>query len=218
MSDVKAAKDALVASLFELSKAALDAATATVNFYKANDSDDKVAINSLNNLAQTINALIPDVTGKIDGKIVDKKPEKKKKAEKDPNAPKKPLTMYFAYSFHIRDQIRDERKAKGLPPLSAIEMNSHVKDRWSQLGDDEKSKWQKKYQDELKEYNVQKEAYQAKLEGNKANIAQPKLAEVDESSSASDSDDSSEEETKKQKVEKKRKKDSKHEKKKKSKK
>lgn len=211
MSEVKAAKDALVASLFELSKAAQDAAGATANLYKASNADVEAPMTSLNNLAKTINALVSSVDNNGPGGMEIKseavKAEKKKKPERDPNAPKKPLTMYFAYLFHVRDSLRNERRAKGLPPLSAIEMNDYVKERWNKLPADEKAKWQKRYQDQLKEYNKQKELYQAKLAGKPVELPpQPKLANLEDSDDDSSSSSSEEEEVhKKEKKEKKRK-------------
>ncbi|EGV62350.1 high mobility group protein [Yamadazyma tenuis] len=210
MSEVKAARDALVASLFELSKAAQDAAAATANLYKASHEGNTGNVDSLNSLSKAVNVLVSyiDVNGGADSK----KPEKKKKPEKDPNAPKKPLTMYFAYSFHIREQIRDERKANGLPPLSAIEMNAYVKERWSKLSEAEKSTWQKKYQSELKVYQKQKEIYIAEKNGIKPPLPEipielPKDVVV-ESSDSSDSS-SSESEVEVEIPEKKEKKDKK---------
>lgn len=185
MSELKNAKDALVASLFELSKAAQDAATATVNFYKAS-SNENLNGESLNSLASTLNniatstsAAVPEVeeasspvasTGAISGALGaatnggETQPEekkKRKKVEKDPNAPKKPLTIYFAYSFYTRDQIRQERAKQGLSPLSASELNEIIKERWSSISPEEKSKWQSKYQNELQQYNILRDAYKA---------------------------------------------------------
>lgn len=184
MSELKNAKDALVASLFELSKAAQDAATATVNFYKAS-SNENLNGESLNSLASTLNniatstsAAVPEVeeasspvasAGAASGALVatnggETQPEekkKRKKVEKDPNAPKKPLTIYFAYSFYTRDQIRQERAKQGLSPLSASELNEIIKERWSSISPEEKSKWQSKYQNELQQYNILRDAYKA---------------------------------------------------------
>ena len=180
MSDIKTSKDALVSALFELSKAAQDAASATVNFYKvAHDSSND---ESLTALASAINSVAPalelvnsEVSKESEAKTEEgekpkgKKaardgaaaPEKKKrKVEKDPNAPKKPL--------HTRKTIREERKKNNEPPLSAVEMNELVKERWNSISAEEKSQWQKKYQNELKEYQKAKEAYQGKLEAEKA--------------------------------------------------
>lgn len=184
MTDIKTSKDALVSALFELSKAAQDAASATVNFYKVahESSNDE----SLTALASAINSVAPalelaNAETSNGAKQEDEKPKgkkgakdgaapekKKKKVEKDPNAPKKPLTIYFAFSFHTRETIREERKKNDEPPLSAVEMNELVKERWNSISAEEKSQWQKKYQTELKEYQKAKEAYQAKLEAEKA--------------------------------------------------
>lgn len=196
MSDIKTSKDALVSALFELSKAAQDAASATVNFYKV--AHDSSTDESLTALASAINSVAPALElvnteasketvakteegekqkGKKAAKDGAAAPEKKKrKVEKDPNAPKKPLTIYFAFSFHTRETIREERKKNGEPPLSAVEMNELVKERWNSISAEEKSKWQKKYQTELKEYQKVKEAYQGKLEAEKAAGASPSQA------------------------------------------
>lgn len=185
MSELKNAKDALVASLFELSKAAQDAATATVNFYKAS-SNENLNGESLNSLASTLNniatstsAAVPEVeeasspvasagaaSGALGaatngGETQPEEKKKRKKVEKDPNAPKKPLTIYFAYSFYTRDQIRQERAKQGLSPLSASELNEIIKERWSSISPEEKSKWQSKYQNELQQYNILRDAYKA---------------------------------------------------------
>ena len=190
MSEAKNAKDALVASLFELSKAAQDAASATVEFYKTiapADEDNKLAAN-LKGIQDATSAVFTEVAknlavgknkrkkekSKDDDKtedaangsadvedptlvIPDKK--KRKKTIKDPNAPKKPLTMYFAYSFYHRDLIRKEREKKALPALPANELNEIVKKQWESISDSEKKEWQDKYQKELSEYKLKKDAY-----------------------------------------------------------
>ncbi|KAL7664460.1 HMG box domain-containing protein [[Candida] zeylanoides] len=179
MSDLKITKDALVASLFELSKAAQDAAAATVDFYKSATTEEALAA-SLQNVSEASDAVTAAVTqvspsvkrpakalkaestigsAAENGTVEAPEKKKRKKVEKDPNAPKKPLTMYFAYSFFHRDKIREERKKNDLPPLSATEVTEIVKKQWESISDDEKTKWQQKYQDELKDYQLKKEAY-----------------------------------------------------------
>lgn len=193
MTDVKSAKDALVASLFELSKAAQDAAGATVNFYKATSQEGNAE--SLNNLANTLNAIAANVDSPAtDSKSaiaapngeaaatdasVDKK--KKKKVARDPNAPKKPITKYFAYLFHTREEIREERKRKGLPALSAVEVNNIVRERWETISKEEKAKWENKYADEMKEYKKVMADYKAGLAELEA-----KKEELEKSSSDSE--------------------------------
>lgn len=178
-TEFKAAKDTLVALLFELSKSAQDAAAAAVDFYRL-ASDDPSAASATSPLAaatshlqalgstllQTIqSAGGHDHDGVADGDSHNGKPKKekapkKKKAERDPNAPKKPLTIYFAFAFHTRAQIRAERKEKGLPALPAAEMSDIVKDRWAAITPEEKSFWQEKYASQLKDYQNEKEKYQ----------------------------------------------------------
>lgn len=175
-TDFKAAKDTLVALLFELSKSAQDAAAAAVDFYRL-ASDDPSASSATSPLAaatshlQALGSSILQTIQSAGGNDVDdddhsssktkkEKVPKKKKAERDPNAPKKPLTIYFAFAFHTRAQIRAERKEKGLPALPAAEMSDIVKERWNSITPEEKSYWQEKYAAQLKDYQNEKEKYQ----------------------------------------------------------
>lgn len=176
MSELKTTKDALVASLFELSKAAQEAASAAVNFYKAASVDGANA-DQLTHLSATLGEIAKATISNGESiiaasgdehKDVKEVKKKKEKVKRDPNAPKKPLTMYFAFSFHTRKEIAEERKKQGLPSLSAVDMNSLVKERWSNISDEEKQAWQDKYKDELKRYNIEKVKYQAKLDDDKS--------------------------------------------------
>lgn len=108
-------------------------------------------------------ALIESIASELDASTKQNgAPAKKKpKVEKDPNAPKKPLTMYFAYSFDIREKLKEDRKRKGLEPLSAVAMNDIIKEKWASITAEEKEKWQKKYQQEYGEYQKLKDAYDA---------------------------------------------------------
>ncbi|RLV90196.1 Transcriptional regulator HMO1 [Spathaspora sp. JA1] len=193
MTEFKTAKDTLVASLFELSKAAKEAATAAIDFYKfAHIDDDQQPNLALKTIAQTGDIVnghkelaeiaAAAAAAKEAAALAEIPKKKKKKAQRDPNAPKKPLTMYFAFSFHTRKEIAEERKRKGLSSLSAIDMNSLVKDRWNEITDKEKQEWQQKYRDQLKVYNVEKEKYKSGLSAAPADgSSQPaiELADVD---------------------------------------
>ncbi|ODV80094.1 uncharacterized protein CANTADRAFT_39594, partial [Suhomyces tanzawaensis NRRL Y-17324] len=181
MSDLKTAKDSLVASLFELSKAAQDAAAATVNFYKL-VSDDTLAdpSDALQSLGETLKRISEiegeDIASVANAANVGEKP-KKKKAERDPNAPKKPLTIYFAFAFHTREVIREQRKREGKPALSAIDMNELVKDRWNNISKEDKEYWQTKYAGELKAYQKEKEKYKQSLDEAQAIAQQAPVAQ-----------------------------------------
>ncbi|ONH64791.1 High mobility group protein 1 [Cyberlindnera fabianii] len=186
-AQLKAAKDALVSSLYELSKAANDASAATVNFYNASLNTDEDATKIFADLADSLklltrasegvsasahtiagDAILPmfsDITGDVGvpdvvlpSQPASTKP-KRAQAEKDPYAPKKPLTMFFAYSSYIRESIRAERAAKGEPPLSSTEVTKAISDRWGSLSDEEKEKWKEAYTKELATYQELKEKY-----------------------------------------------------------
>ncbi|KAI5962506.1 HMO1 [Candida pseudojiufengensis] len=160
MSEFKAAKDHLVSTLFELSKGAQNAASAALDFYKvAAGGHDEVTVEQL----QAINDHMKAAADIANGLKVDGPASKKRKVEKDPNAPKKPLTMFFAFSFFIRKKVAEERRRQQLPNLGAIDMNQMVKERWDNISDEEKAKWQQKYQDEMKLYIVEKAKYEQSL-------------------------------------------------------
>lgn len=200
----KAAKDTLVASLFELSKAANEVAAATVTFFNLTEDVPEAVTSLSSSLANVVPvADKPPTKAAIakaakaaaeDAKVISdaaaqaiqaagtdstavavaekpKKEKKKKKVIRDPNAPKKPLTIYFAFSFLTREQIRDERAKAGESAMSAIEMNDLVKARWTNITKEDKEYWQTKYANELKAYQIAKEAYKASLLAKGENVA-----------------------------------------------
>ncbi|KAH3681158.1 hypothetical protein WICPIJ_007853 [Wickerhamomyces pijperi] len=224
---LKAAKDSLVSSLFELSKAANDASMATIDFYNASllnsNGSNQQALEIFHNLAtslklltsaansvnQTSNqiqhqvnpvntsvpfALDPALTdismnGAQNFPVLQQLPTQtqpaqvqlqslqhlqheqqqqvpqpqpqmpKKKIERDPNAPKKPLTVFFAYSAYARQVLRDERMSKGLPSLSSTEITQEISKKWNELPDHEKDLWKQAYDLELKNYQLEKGKY-----------------------------------------------------------
>lgn len=172
------AKNALVASLFELSNAATEAATATVNFYKAAGIDGAdVAGASLSTLGDALTGAVQAAAdGLPENGVHDKEPPKeektdklekpkKKRAEKDPNAPKKPLTSYLRFNISVRDEERKKRFENGLPTYPATELNQIIADRWAKLSAPEKEKLQKAYEGEYETYKKALEAYNAKKDG-----------------------------------------------------
>ncbi|KAI5958878.1 HMO1 [Candida theae] len=162
MSELKASKDALIASLFELSKAASEAAKNAVDFYKvATGGSEDITAEQLEAIQEATKAAADSASSVKHG--LGANGQKRRKVERDPNAPKKPLTMFFAFSFHLRKLIAEERKKKGLPNLGAIDLNQLVKERWDNISDEEKAKWKHKYEDELKLYNAEKAKYEQSL-------------------------------------------------------
>lgn len=221
MADLKVAKDSLVSSLFELSKVAQDTANAAINYYNLDKSEGIIGNETsegLRNISEVLKSIVvasqqvdaiasgSKLPTSKDGTL--EKP-KKKKVDRDPNAPKKPLTIYFQFSFESRKAISEERKRKNLPSLSAIDMNEIIREKWANISPEEKAKWQRKYAAELKEYQKAKELYKhtdnaaayaiangkalppptAAAVAKKATELQPHIAS--DSDSDSDSDDSS---------------------------
>lgn len=162
MSEIKTAKDTLVASLFSLSKAANDAANAAVEFYKvATNGSDDVAADQLKSISDALKVATDLSSGAL--KVEGGETKKRKKQVKDPNAPKKPLTMFFQFSYDLRKQIGVERKRKDLPSLSAIDMNSMIKERWDNITAEEKAAYKKRYDDAMIIYNEEKKKYETSL-------------------------------------------------------
>lgn len=102
-------------------------------------------------------------------------PPAKKKVVRDPNAPKKPLTVFFAYSAYVRQELRDARARAGLPPLSSTEITQEISKKWKELSDEEKEKWKQAYNVELEHYQKQKQEYlEAKKNGTLPEFMDPK--------------------------------------------
>ncbi|SSD60737.1 related to High mobility group protein 1 [Saccharomycodes ludwigii] len=181
----KAAKDALVSSLFELSKSASQTASCVVDFYNYIGEDDEEKLEAFTTLTEALRKLtgatdqLNDINHQL-GHSADPKADEelatnssavaavpvKKKAQRDPFAPKKPLTVFFAYSAYIRQSIIDERAKEGLPTLSSTEITQEISKKWNNLGAEEKAKWKQAYDAEMESYQKRKGEYlEAKKNG-----------------------------------------------------
>ncbi|CCH62390.1 hypothetical protein TBLA_0H01020 [Henningerozyma blattae CBS 6284] len=180
---LRTAKDSLVSSLFELSKSANQTASNIIDFYNTIDQEEGEKIEAINTLTDSLfrltdatnhlHLISSDLTNPMDLDIdtnrsllstppstADKTANgKKARVEKDPNAPKKPLTVFFAYSAYIRSKIREERALEGLPPLSPTEITQEISKKWKGLDEKEKSKWKDAYHIELQNYLAEKNKY-----------------------------------------------------------
>jgi hypothetical protein len=81
--------------------------------------------------------------------------KKKKKAKKDPNAPKRNMSSYFLYSMFARPQVKGDN-----PEASFGDIARLISQQFKKLNDKEKKKWEKKaaddkvrYQKAMAEYN-----------------------------------------------------------------
>jgi hypothetical protein len=123
---------------------------------------------------------------------------KRVKKEKDPNAPKKPLTAAFLYAQHARPIIKQDLEA-ALQPGGQIEKNAvqiEVNKRWNELPEEEKEvsffhygltvntlltspqQWKASYRNTLEEYKIKVAEYNK----NKGDAAVADLVEEDEAS------------------------------------
>ncbi|KAI9007294.1 Non-histone chromosomal protein 6 [Gaertneriomyces semiglobifer] len=80
------------------------------------------------------------------------------RAKKDPNAPKKPLSAFMLFSQAMRPKVKEEN-----PDVTFGDTGKILGERWREMDDAEKAKWQKKseeakktYEKVLKDYNVRK--------------------------------------------------------------
>ncbi|ORZ39441.1 high mobility group box domain-containing protein [Catenaria anguillulae PL171] len=85
-----------------------------------------------------------------------RRPRATKKAAKDPNKPKRPMTAFFIFSGEHRDEVK-----KANPDLKVGQIAKVLGERWRALSDAEKAKYQVKVDAEKKRYDAEMEAYNA---------------------------------------------------------
>ncbi|GMG39491.1 unnamed protein product [Ambrosiozyma monospora] len=177
--DFKAAKDALIASLFELSKAANDASKAAVDFFNVVDQKPQYLAPPTGLFDQTLlggpqsapplqqqqqqsqqsqQQLQQTQPQQIEEQVASP-PLKKKKKEKDPNAPKKPLTSFFLYSNYMRDVIIKDRLNSGETQFSQPEIAKETSKRWKELPDHERARWKHVYEEQKVKYDEENKKY-----------------------------------------------------------
>ena len=89
------------------------------------------------------------------------------------------MTVFFAYSAYVRQELRDERQRNGLPPLSSTEITQEISKKWKELNDTEKEKWKQAYNIELEHYQVEKQKYlEAKKNGTVTILEGPNHAPI----------------------------------------
>lgn len=159
----------LIASLFELSKAANEASKAAVDFFNVVDSKPQYTSSPLLDQAllasqtqhlgaqasasQQLSLLQQQLQAQQNsGSGHNGESSKKKKKYRDPNAPKKPLTSFFLYSNYMRDVIIKERVRNGEESLSQPQIAQETSRRWKMLSDSEKAAWKELYEGQKKEY------------------------------------------------------------------
>mmetsp|Transcript_21998 Transcript_21998/g.61225 ORF Transcript_21998/g.61225 Transcript_21998/m.61225 type:complete len:196 (-) Transcript_21998:355-942(-) len=79
---------------------------------------------------------------------------KRKKAKKDPNAPKRNMSAYFLYSVHIRPQIKDENPEASFGDIARI-----ISARFKELTDKERKRWDKRAAEDKERYQREMAVY-----------------------------------------------------------
>jgi hypothetical protein len=64
---------------------------------------------------------------------VKKEKKKRVKKEKDPDAPKRPLTAFFLFSTNARERVKED-----LINPSPVEVNNEILRRWNEMDDEQK--------------------------------------------------------------------------------
>jgi len=82
--------------------------------------------------------------------------KKRKRAEKDPDAPKKPATSYFLFSNAIRGKVKEEH-----PDLDQQQLASLMGAKWKALTAEERKVWEDKAALAKEKYAEEDKAYKA---------------------------------------------------------
>ena len=77
-----------------------------------------------------------------------------KKATKDPNAPKRPLSAFFLFSQDERPDIK-----KKSPSMSVGDISKEIGGRWKKVSDDVKKRYEQKAAVEKQKYEVRLSEY-----------------------------------------------------------
>ena len=81
---------------------------------------------------------------------------KRKKAKKDPNAPKRNMSAYFLFSVDIRPQVKQENPDAAFGDIARI-----ISAQYKALDEKERAKWDAKAQADKERYQREMEAYRA---------------------------------------------------------
>ncbi|KAF5112252.1 hypothetical protein DV495_002480 [Geotrichum candidum] len=169
--------------LIKISKdaSAQEAANATIDFYKLINSEKDLPKEFLN-LAQNLSSISSELGNstsgdssnsrrKANGSSTDAAPApQSRKRVVDPNAPKKPYTVYIVFGLDERKRIQEERAQKGLEPLKNNEMTTEIARRWNSLSDKEKEPYTSVYKQKMEIYNVEKEKYKQSLKNQETKV------------------------------------------------
>ena len=81
---------------------------------------------------------------------------KRKKAKKDPDAPKRNMSAYFLFSVHIRPTVKEENPEAAFGDIARI-----ISAKYKALKDSERKVWEDKAAEDKERYQREMEAYRA---------------------------------------------------------
>lgn len=79
---------------------------------------------------------------------------RKKKAKKDPNAPKRNMSAFFLYSMHARPSVKENYPSATFGEIARI-----ISQQFKQLSEKEKKKWEKKAAEDKERYQREMAVY-----------------------------------------------------------
>ncbi|KAL6868619.1 HMG box protein [Trichoderma novae-zelandiae] len=82
----------------------------------------------------------------------------KKRAKKDPNAPKRGLSAYMFFANEQRENVREEN-----PGISFGQVGKLLGERWKALNDKQRAPYEAKAAADKKRYEDEKQAYNVRL-------------------------------------------------------
>ncbi|KAF2405201.1 hypothetical protein EJ06DRAFT_525736 [Trichodelitschia bisporula] len=85
---------------------------------------------------------------------------KRVKKEKDPNAPKRPLTAFFLYSTSARPLIKQEMLEQA-DTVTPVAVNSEILRRWKEMNEEDKKEWKDMYEVNHERYKQEVANYKA---------------------------------------------------------
>lgn len=174
----------MIASLFELSKAANEVSKNAIDFFNltqaqqhvgeaassssSTESKKSLASGSESNLKESISeSIIAE-----DGVLPDEKKQKKKKMPKDPNAPKKPLTSYLLFCNHLRASVAEQNSE-----FSQIDIAKEVARQWKELSEEDKNYWKGLYEKDKVRYDGEMVKYNASKDDSTTAVSETPKAE-----------------------------------------
>lgn len=90
--------------------------------------------------------------------------QRKQRAKKDPNAPKRALSAYMIFANEKRDMVRAEN-----PGIAFGQIGKLLGEKWKSMGAEEREQYESKAEEAKKRYEIAKAEYLRKKENGEFN-------------------------------------------------